>query len=404
MTVRKTLVTMAASVILASPASASTTNQRVLILDVTRKNAHRWDLSVLEVWGSKLSMDRPSRLRVEGKLAVFLDGKKSTPEEAFRPGHTFRQQGDNGYYECYSTDFRFPDAKAAGEHDGVYQLMLTNAGRSSAKGKKGGLEDLRYDVYLHLEIRNGAIAAAGATGFFTRNRSIASLPVDVSGLRLEADRLRGPAVVTYLSYHTRMPAKGVGRLPRTHVVDVTLGRDRISGSYTTESEGEKGRGVVSGRREKLPERRSDCTIWLSYQAPLGLSKRDAEGTIQGTEGGSLSLRLKDGTLVDGLYSATKGYATGIVEASTLKIDGNRIEGEVTYSEKGAQGKVSISGVLVGHRIFGECRRDGKGGRIRGGVRVFDCPPFMCWSEKVVSRWLKEHPDQPLPAALVLPKK
>jgi hypothetical protein len=87
--------------------------------------------------------------------------------------------------------------------------------------------------------------------------------------------------------------------------------------------------------------------------------------------GVISLRLKDGVLVDGMMSACKGYACGTIPASTLKIEGNRIEGEVAYTAYGKEGKVWISGVLVGHQIFGKCRTNGHAGRIRGGIRVFD---------------------------------
>ncbi len=396
---RKSLVIAAVCVAVGLPAFATTTNQRVLILGVTRKDTHRWDLSVLEVWGSKLSMDRPSMLKVEGDPAVFLDGRKSAPEEAFKPGHTFRQQGDAGYYECYSTDFRFPKAKAVGKRDGVYQLCLKDAGKARVKDRKGDVADLAYDVYLHLEVSDGAIVAIGASGLFLKNNSIPSLPVDGSGLSLEGERLHGRVVVTFLSRGTRRPADGVGRLPRTYALDVTLGEGRISGSYSTASGGETAGGQVNGQRDRIPQRGGDCTLWFGYQAPLGLAGRDENAPT----GGSVSLRMKDGAFVDGLHSAVKGYASGVVTASTLKIDGNRIEGELTCSDHGNEGRIRISGVLVGHSIFGECRTAGGAGRIRGGIRTFECPPFMCWPEKAVKNWLKEHPDQPVPHELAMPE-
>lgn len=373
-----------------SPAGASTTNQRLLILDA-KQDRNAWILSVRGLLGGKVHMDIPGRLSVPSQSKIFLDGKKVTPEEAFKPGHSFRHQADSGYLECYSSDFRFPEAKTSGKHDGVYQLTLKGAGKAVQKVRHELRRD-GFDVYLHLEIADGAVAGGGATGLYKKNQSIPSLPVDVSGLRLIDDRLHGPVIVTFLSLGARMPENGVGRLSKTYTLDVAFGEE-ISGGYTVGDNA--GKGTVNGQRETLPARGADCTLYFWLRAPLGRN----DGAHAGS--GLVSLRFKDGTLADGLYSHAKWGATGLIKASTLKIDDNRVEGDVTYLDYGKSDKIWISGVLVGHQLFGECKLNDRHGRIRGGIRIFDCPPFMCWDEGTVKKWLNQHPDQPVPPEQIL---
>ncbi len=405
------LIAMAWLLVACAPCMATTTNWRGVVIKVGegRKENER-SVTVRGTWG-KIELDATHTIQVNVDRAhIFLDGRRATAQEAFKPGHLVKCLSDLRYYECYSRDFhlaRATDRLDAGNGD--YRLRLAKVVdldfQSVRKGRAGS-KRITKDLTVHLACRDGRITAVAVAGFEHGNNTIPSVPCDASGLRLADGRLTGELSYELLAKRgngangAEFPAPERGRLPCRVRLDVGLGTEAVTGTYSGTCGQQSVEGAVNGQGEDpviVPEH---YTVWLSLVTPTG---NDDITAMRSTNCGISIRRTTEGLVAGPLYHL-KGVSVGTAEPLELRLDGHQLSGVVRLAEHGSTQDLRFEGLRVGDAIFGSCELVGKDGeqalvgRFRGGLAAVDTPAFCGFGEgHREKQYLEEHPELPLSA-------
>jgi hypothetical protein len=391
---------------------AGTTNLRGIVVALSPPESGKNErmLTLRGTWG-KIPKEGTFRLRVYvDKSHIFLDGKKSTPDEAFKPGHLVRHSGRIAYFDCHSRNHHVPKKpNTLDAANGVYQLLLSGAVDIEYRNVTKGHVDagpLMADLPLYVECRDGKILSAAVTGFYVKNNTIASLPADTSGLTLVDGRLKGTLTCELLSKRgngsnsARLFGAGAGRVPCRFEIDAALGTPDTTGTYEGTCGDKPVGGEINGRGIVLPAIGKQYTVWIEITAPVGITDllEDVSKCWR------FSFRRTDQGLVGDAFCPLRGNPNGTVKPVSFELDGNSIHGEATFVSvsKGIENaSVRFQGVAVGTFLFGECevvKSDGtviKPGRFRGRLVGVDAPSFSGF-ENYYRKRLATDPDTNLP--------
>jgi hypothetical protein len=238
-----------------------------------------------------------------GDRVYLLDGKPSTARDALQAGR----------------------AVTTADNDMVIFVSSTVPGPEAAPGKKEAGEALYFvttgDSQLILDVAGGKIVAG--IRIPPRTEAAPWLPADVSGLKVEGDKIMG------------VDPKATCRLLN---------------------------------RPQAPE---PLQVWLRLEAVAAMDKNHTYVVIA----------LAEKT---GLFLHKKGHVLGAITAHTLVVKDGKLAGNFTVQLAGAPATFTVTGNVLGNRVVaGEFTSDkGHQGRCRGGLTDARGPQLRgCTSEQ-----------------------
>jgi hypothetical protein len=297
---------------------------------------------------------------------VFLDGKPSTPEEAFKAGRAICIAANHTVMFVSTRPGPQVLGAVGAAGNGIYRVELANALQAAMvrngdpKAESG---PQKMSVALLVDCRQGKVMNAAVV---VAGLAWSDYVLDPAGLRLQDGRLTGPiALKAVFGEKDRYMTKDRQPVELKYTVDIGADdKGVLSGTFKGTSGGTEVSDKASGAIIAPSAPRDANRFWLQLDA-FG-----AHGHIYAI------LPSAGGTVQDGPVLFSKGHRIGSAKAGGMTLTDNRLRGKlaVTLKEKPEPQEITIDAAVLGGRlIFGTWTDASATKSMRGGLVPADGP-------------------------------